>query len=184
MNCDEALPRLYDLSDDDISRDDAVSIALHLGSCPACAATLRQIRSAEALYAATTPVAPPPGLARSIAAAVSSGRSQPASDGRALGFAAAAAAACTAAAVAIGRGMPAAAADTASRIGAWTAQVLAGLHAPDSSGSVAAAWSQVMTWLAAPAVLGGGVVLLCGLVALQIGGSAFLLAARERKEHP
>lgn len=181
MNCDAALPRLYDLVDGDIGRDEAVAVALHLGSCSDCAAKLGEIRAAEKLYAARASVAPPPGLEGRITAAVAGGRIGRPSDGRALGLAAAAAAACVAAALALGRGAPAEAADAASRIGAWAAQLLAGLRLPDSSGSLAAGWSQLMAWLAAPAVLGGGVVLLGGLLLLQIGGSAFLLAAGRRE---
>ena len=181
MTCDAALPLLYDLVDGDIGRDDAVSVALHLGSCPACGTKLMQMRTAEAFYAAKTPVPPPPELSRRIAAAVSGGRPVSSSDGRALSLAAAAAVACTAAAFAIGRGTSGGVADAASRIGAWAAQLLAGLHMPDSTGSLVAPWSPVMTWLAAPAVLGGGVLLLGGLLVLQIGGSALLLSAVGRE---
>ena len=53
---------------------------------------------------------------------------------------------------------------------------------PGSSGGLAAAWSQLATLLAAPAVLGGGVMLLCALLILQVTGSAFLLAGKGREK--
>jgi predicted anti-sigma-YlaC factor YlaD len=184
MTCETALPLLYDLVDGDIGRDAAVSVALHVGSCPACAATLGQIRTAEEFYAAKTPVPPPPELAGRIAAAVRKREPRRALDARTLGIAAAAAAASAAALFAVERSAPGALTDTASRIGAATAQLLAAVRLPDATSGLAAAWSQLAAWLAAPAVLGSGVALLAGLIVLQVGGSAVLLAARRRGGRP
>jgi predicted anti-sigma-YlaC factor YlaD len=180
MNCETALPLLYDLVDGDIGREDAVSVALHLGSCPACTGKLAELKTAEEFYAAKTPVPPPPDLSRRIAAAVSGRRIRPSSDKGALGFAAAAAAACAAAAFAIESGVLGSLEAAGSRVGVATAQLLGALRLEGWSTSLAAAWSTVTTWLAAPAVLGGSVALLAGLIALQIGGSAVLLRARRR----
>lgn len=184
MTCETVLPLLYDLVDGDIGREEAVSVALHVGSCPACAARLGQIRAAEDFYSAKTPVAPPPDLARRIAAAVRQREPRRASDARALGIAGAAVAVSAAAVFAIERGAPGALSDTASRIGVATAHLLAAVRLPDPTSGVASAWSQLTAWFAAPAVLGSGIALLAGLIALQIGGSAVLLAARRRGGRP
>jgi anti-sigma factor RsiW len=72
MRCDEALPLLYDLADDEIDREGAVAVAAHLGECPACAVLWKEIRSREALYrerlspAATPPLSDPEELAERI----------------------------------------------------------------------------------------------------------------------
>ena len=52
MRCDDALPLLYELVDDegDLDRDDAAALASHLARCPACAAALTEIESREGLY--------------------------------------------------------------------------------------------------------------------------------------
>jgi len=72
MRCDEALPLLYDLADDEIDREGAVTVAAHLGECPECAALWKEIRSREALYRerlsppATPPLSDPAELAERI----------------------------------------------------------------------------------------------------------------------
>ena len=77
MSCERARPLLYDLIDREIGRDDAVWLAEHLASCPACAASLVQLRAAEELYVRQMPAEPPPDLAARVADAVWSGREVP-----------------------------------------------------------------------------------------------------------
>jgi predicted anti-sigma-YlaC factor YlaD len=184
MNCETALALLYDLVDGEIGRDDAVSLALHLAACPSCAQSLAQMKSAEGLYAAKTPVEPPPELAGRIAAAVRA-EAAPARPSAIRGFsiAAAMAAASAGAALVLERSSPGSLSGLAARIGAASATALASVRlegAPDA----AAAWSRLTAWLATPAALGGSVALLAALVALQVGGSALVLSARGRRNRP
>ena len=184
MTCETALPLLYDLVDGEIARDDAVAVALHLAACPSCAQSLAQMKAAEALYAAKTPVEPAPELARRIAAAVEADAA-PArpSAVRGLGVAAAMSAVSAVAALVLERGSPGSVSGLAARIGAAVATALASVRlegAPDA----AAAWSRLTTWLATPAALGSSVALLAALVALQVGGSALVLSARGRRNRP
>ena len=182
MNCETALPLLYDLVDGEIGRGDAVSLALHLAACPSCAESLARMKSAEELYAAKTPVAPAPELAGRIAAAVSaeSAPGRPSSV-RGFGIAALTAAASAGAALVLERSSPGGLSGLAERIGAAVASGLASFSLPQAAPGAAAAWSRVTTWLATPAALGGSVALLAGLVALQLGGSALVLTAKGRR---
>jgi hypothetical protein len=66
MSCERALPLLYDLIDGDIERDDAVWLAEHLAACAGCAALLRELRAADAVYSRQIPVDTPPALAARI----------------------------------------------------------------------------------------------------------------------
>lgn len=50
MNCDQALPLIYDLVDADISANDKLLIEKHLASCESCQKTLKSIESAEKFY--------------------------------------------------------------------------------------------------------------------------------------
>ena len=182
MNCETALPLLYDLVDGEISRDDAVSLALHLAGCPPCAQSLAGLKVADEFFAAKTSVPPPPGLPGRIAAAL---REEPAPDRqsrpRGFGIAAATAGVSAAAALAVELASPGGLAGLAERIGASVAPALASLSLPAAAPDAAAAWSRLTTWLATPAGLGGSVAVLAGLVALQVGGSALVLSARGRR---
>lgn len=184
MNCETALPLLYDLVDGEIGRDDAVSVALHLAACRSCAEALARMKAAEKFYAAKTPVEPAPELPHRIAAAVKADAA-PArpSAFRGFGIAAALAAASAGAALVLDRSSPGGVSGLAARMGAAVATALASVHlqgAPDA----AAVWSGLTTWFATPAALGGSVALLAVLVALQVGGSALVLSARSRRNRP
>lgn len=50
MNCDQALPLIYDLVDADISANDKLLIEKHLANCEACQEILKSIESAEKFY--------------------------------------------------------------------------------------------------------------------------------------
>ena len=50
MNCDQALPLIYDLVDADISANDKLLLEEHLANCEACQETLKSIESAEKFY--------------------------------------------------------------------------------------------------------------------------------------
>lgn len=50
MNCDQALPLIYDLVDADISANDKLLIETHLANCEACQEILKSIESAEKFY--------------------------------------------------------------------------------------------------------------------------------------
>lgn len=50
MNCDQALPLIYDLVDADISANDKLLLEKHLASCTSCQETLKSISKAEEIY--------------------------------------------------------------------------------------------------------------------------------------
>jgi len=184
MTCETALPLLYDLVDGEIGRDDAVSLALHLAACPACAGTLAQMKSAEEFFAAKTGMMSPPDLLPRIAAAVPAepAPARPAT-ARGFGIAAAMAALSAGAAFVLERSSPGGASGVATRLGAAVASALSSFSIPAAAPDAAAAWSRLTTWLATPAALGGSVALLAALIALQVGGSALVLS-RSRRGRP
>jgi anti-sigma factor RsiW len=106
MSCERALPLLYDLSDGDIAREDAVWLALHLATCRACADELLALQKADSFLADTMKVTAPPGLARRIVESVESSALAKRRDSLWAGLAAFVAAACLTMVIAGGRTAP------------------------------------------------------------------------------
>jgi hypothetical protein len=70
MNCDEALPLIYDLIDEELTESDARTLKEHIAHCPACRVELESIKAAESLYRKEIALTPPAKLDERIVAAV------------------------------------------------------------------------------------------------------------------
>ncbi len=66
MNCEQALPLLYDLIDGDITSSDRPRLELHLVSCIHCQKELRSLESREFYYRQEIKIAPPANLATNL----------------------------------------------------------------------------------------------------------------------
>jgi anti-sigma factor RsiW len=70
MNCDDALPLLYDLVDEELNKNEERVLQAHLAECENCRETLDSIRSAESLYRKEIIAIPPAGLEERLVAAL------------------------------------------------------------------------------------------------------------------
>jgi hypothetical protein len=183
MRCDDALPLLYELVDDegDLGRDDAVALASHLARCPSCAAALAEIESREALYRERLGAVASTRTSEEVAEAIWNDGAVPvrlAADGAPFAFAAG-----TAAAAGI------ALAGTTDlwgpRLVSWLDSVRSAIALPAAIASASARPDELFARLrdsvlallsAASASSGGAVLLLAAvLVSAQVAGSFWLL---------
>ena len=179
MSCDRARSLFYDLTDADISRDDAVWLALHLAGCRPCADELSHVRRADAFLAARLAVSPPAELDRRIVDSVWRTRGARGSDGAWIGIAAAVAAACTAAALLSGQGLQAVS-EALSQTGVGRSGGIPAFR----FGDVSELWNALAQGLARlgttlpSAALPNSWGVLAAVISLQIAGSIWLLSAK------
>jgi hypothetical protein len=187
MRCDEALPLLYDLVDDEIDRDGAVALAEHVAACPACAARLSEMRDREMLYRRTLAAVEPVRTPRELADAIWSEGSLPvalAADRAPFAFALGSAAAAVLAL--------AGTADLwAPRLSDWAASARSAVTSPavavaaepagalerlrDFAGELASHWGSVS---------GLALGTIAAIAFVQIAGSACLLGGRRSASSP
>lgn len=187
MSCDRALPLLYELVDREIGREDAVWLAEHLAGCTACAATLRQIRTAENLYGALPAPSPPSDLAPRIVQSVWAARDRSQATRKSDLLAAGLALAAGIGGVAILRLAGVTLPDAAALLPAGAGDLLrlpSSLRLDvftDFAARLREMWSSPMTLLPISTPTGRLLPLLAGLVALQVAGSAWLLRRKETR---
>jgi anti-sigma factor RsiW len=183
MRCDDALPLLYELVDDegDLDRDDAAALASHLARCPACAAALTEIESREGLYRERLGAVASTRTSEEVAEAIWNDGAVPvrlAADGAPFAFAAGTAAAA-------GIALAGTTDFWGPRLVSWLDSVRSAIALPSALASArpdelfVRFRDSALALVSAPAASSGGAVLILAVVLLsaQVAGSFWLLRA-------